>query len=177
MQKDLERRLDELDGRRDALLNDLAVESPGKLAFRPGGNGWCALDVVQHLVLVEEGVVGYARKKLLGAPQPVAVLDRARLVLLVLVLRSPARFAAPAAQVVPEATLPLDELAARWRRTRGELRDLVLALPGERRGSLFFRHPLAGPLDPGGTLTFVREHARHHGAQLRRIWRSPGCPA
>jgi len=176
MQKDLARRLDELDGWRDFLLASLAVESSGKLAFRPEGGGWCALDVVQHLVLVEEGVAGYARKKLRGAPQPVAAAARARLVLLVLVLRSPVRVAAPSAQVVPAETRPLDELAARWRKAGGELRDLVLALPDERRRCLFFRHPFAGPLDPGGTLTFVREHARHHGAQLRRIWRSPGCP-
>ncbi|MRR11994.1 hypothetical protein EG835_05875, partial [bacterium] len=75
MRHDLERRLDELDERKGALLGSLVGESAERLAFRPEGRGWCALDVVQHLVLVEEGVVGYARKKLQAPPQPVSFLD------------------------------------------------------------------------------------------------------
>ena len=176
MQKDLERRLDDMDDWKDALLGALSIESPGRLAFRPGGKGWSALDVVQHLVLVEEGVLGYARKKLQGPPQPVALLDRAKLTLLVGVLRSPIRFRAPLPQVVPAETFPLDALSARWETVRGELRDLLVSLPDERKRALVFRHPISGPLDPSGTLTFLDEHAKHHDAQVRRIWRAPGCP-
>jgi hypothetical protein len=57
------------------------------------------------------------------------------------------------------------------------LREVLGSLPQERLPSLFFRHPLGGPLDAAGTLTFLDEHAKHHDAQLRRIWRAPGCPA
>ena len=177
MQKDLARRLDAMDGRKDSLLGALAERSPARLAFRPGAASWSALDVVQHLVLVEEGVVGYARKKLLGPPQPVSLGDRARLALLVGVLKSPVRFRAPAPQVIPEKTLPLDDLAARWRTARTELRGVLATLPADRLRSLFFRHPLGGPLDASGTLTFLDEHVRHHEAQLVRIWRAAGLPA
>jgi uncharacterized damage-inducible protein DinB len=177
MQHDLERRLDELDDWKDALLGALAVESPERLAFRPGGKGWCALDVVQHLVLVEEGVVGYARKKLQAQPQPVSFLDRAKLALLVGLLRSPIRVRAPLPQIVPEETLPLDALSTRWEKVRKDLRELLASLSEERRTSLLFRHPVSGPLDPTGTLDFIEEHAKHHDAQLRRIRRAPGVPA
>jgi len=170
-------RLDELDARRDALVGALAAGSAERLAFRADGKGWNALDVVQHLVLVEEGVLGYARKKLLAPPQPVSLRDRGKLVLLVGVLRSPIRFGAPTPLVIPTETLPLDVSAGRWGKVREGLRDLLLGLPAERRRALFFRHPLGGPLDPAGTLTFLAEHARHHEAQLRRIRRAPGCPA
>lgn len=177
MPKSLASRLDAMDARRDALLAGLAPRRPERLAFRAGGLGWNALDVVQHLVLVEEGVVGYARKKLLAAPQPVPWNGRLKLLALVALLRSPARVAAPAAQVIPAETIPLDVLSARWRAAGTALRDVVLALPPERRRSLLFRHPIAGPLDPAGTLVFVDEHVRHHEAQLARIARAPGCPA
>lgn len=176
MQKGLERRLDDMDDWKDALLGALAIESAERLAFRPEGKGWCALDVVQHLVLVEEGVLGYSRKKLQGPPQPVGLLDRAKLAFLVLVLRSPARFGAPAPQVVPAETFPLPELETRWRAVRGGLRETLAGLPDERLDALFFRHPIGGPLDAAGTLTFLDEHARHHDAQLRRIWSASGCP-
>jgi hypothetical protein len=176
MQKGLERRLEDMDDWKDALLGALAIESPERLAFRPGGTGWCALDVVQHLVLVEEGVLGYARKKLQGPPQAVGLLDRAKLAFLVLVLKSPVRFRAPTPQVVPAETFELPELETRWRAVRDRLRELLAGLPEERFGALFFRHPLGGPLDAAGTLTFLHEHARHHDAQIRRIWRAPGCP-
>jgi hypothetical protein len=176
MQKDFERRLDDLDDWKDALLGSLAIESPERLAFRPDGKGWCALDVVQHLVLVEESVVGYARKKLQGPPQPVPVLDRAKLALLVLILRSPVRFRAPTPVVIPAETVPLGDLTVRWGKVREDLREILGSLPDERRKALFFRHPIGGALDPHGTLDFVHEHAEHHDAQIRRTWRVPGCP-
>jgi hypothetical protein len=177
MPKSLAARLDGMDASRDRLLGGLAALGPARLAFRAGGQGWNALDVVQHLVLVEEGVAGYARKKLLAPPQPLPWNGRLRLLALVALLRSPARVAAPAPQVIPQETLPLDALSERWRTAGAALRELVLALPAERAGSLFFRHPIAGPLDPSGTLVFLDEHVRHHEAQLRRIGRAPGCPA
>lgn len=179
MQHDLERReqrLGELDEWKNALLATLAGESAERLAFRPDGKGWCALDVVQHLVLLEEGVVGYARKKLQAPPQPVPALDRAKLALLLLVLRWPLRFRAPVPQVIPESTFPLAELSLRWLNVRDELRDLLGSLPAERRRTLLFRHPVGGALDPMGTLAFIDAHARHHEAQLRRIRRAPGYP-
>lgn len=177
MKHDLERRLDEMDGWKDALLASLSRESGERLAFRPEGKGWCALDVAQHLVLVEEGVAGYARKKLQGPPQPVPLLDRAKLGLLVVILKSPIRFRAPVPQVIPAETFPLATISARWEKVRRELRELLGALPPERRRTLLFRHPIGGALDPAGTLTFLQEHAFHHDAQIRRNWRAPGCPA
>lgn len=172
MRNDFGARLDTMDARKDALLGVLAGHSPERLALRPASGGWSALDVAQHLVLVEESVLGYAKKKVLGAPQPVPLLDRARLALLVGVLRSPIRFRAPAPQVVPAGTLPLEESARRWGDVRAALRSFLAALAEERRRSLFFRHPLAGALDVPGTLTFLDEHVRHHEAQIERIWRS-----
>ncbi|MCL4808426.1 MAG: DinB family protein [Thermoanaerobaculia bacterium] len=59
---------------------------------------------------------------------------------------------------------------------RGGLRETLAGLPDERLDALFFRHPIGGPLDAAGTLTFLDEHARHHDAQLRRIWSASGCP-
>ena len=176
MKSRIENRLDDLDRWKSDFLGSLSARSPERLAFRADGAGWNALDVVQHLVLVEEGVLAYARKKLLAPPQPISIVDRGKLALLVGVLRSPIRFRAPVAQVVPSETLPLEESATRWDRSRRELRDLILGLPEERRAALFFRHPAAGGLDPAGTLVFLHEHARHHEAQVRRIGRAPGAP-
>lgn len=176
MRARIESRLDDLDRWKGAFLGALSATSPERLAFRANDVGWNALDVVQHLVLVEEGVLSYARKKLLAPPQPVSVVDRGKLAFLVAVLRSPVRFRAPVAQVVPSETLPLEASAERWDRSRRELRTLLLGLPAERRAALFFRHPAAGGLDPAGTLVFVHEHARHHEAQVRRIGRAPGAP-
>lgn len=170
----IEKRLDDLDRWKNAFLGSLSSGSPERLALRANGVGWNVLDVVQHLVLVEEGVLSYARKKLLAPPQPISIVDRGKLALLVGILRSPIRFRAPVAQVVPSETLPLERSAERWAQSRRELRGLLLGLPEERREALFFRHPAAGGLDPAGTLVFVHEHARHHEAQVRRIGRASG---
>ena len=140
MPKDLGRRLDEMDRWKLALLGSLSAHGAERLGFRPEGKGWCALDVVHHLVLVEEGVLSYARKKVQAPPQPVSLRDRARLALLVGILRSPIRVRAPMPQVVPGETLPLDGLSARWKDARGELREFLVSLPEGRR-----RAPSKGP--------------------------------
>jgi uncharacterized damage-inducible protein DinB len=170
MRRKLVSRLEAMDVRKDALLRLLSDQPPDRLALRPPSGGWNALDVVQHLVLVEEGVLGYAGKKRQGPPQPVPFLDRGRLGLLVAVLRSPLRFRAPAPQVVPAETLPLDGLRARWAEARRSLGAFVADLPDERLRALVFRHPIAGALDAAGTLTFLDEHVRHHEGQIRRTW-------
>lgn len=172
----LERRLDALDDWKDALVAALERESAAGLAYRPEGKGWCALDVVHHLALVEESIVGYAIKKRQAPPQRVSVVDRAKLALLNVLMGSPIRVRAPLQQVVPAETLPLDVLSERWGKARGDLRDLLLSLPAERRAALVFRHPISGPLDATGTVDFVDAHARHHESQLRRIRSAPGFP-
>jgi hypothetical protein len=177
MQTDLGRRLDEMDARKDVLLGGLSATSAERLVFRPGGTGWCALDVVQHVVLVEEGVVAYVRRKLEAPPRAVGPFHGVKRLLLVLVLKSPLRFRAPVPQVVPAETLPIAEIAPRWERVRGNLRETLAGLGEERLRAMLFRHPAAGPLDAAGTLDFLDEHAKHHDAQIRRIWRSSGCPA
>lgn len=177
MDANLQHRLDDMEDWRDAFLVALGVEPEARLAWREGGTAWSALDTVQHLVLVEEGVVGYARKKLQGPPQAAGGLgSRVRLGLLVAGLRSPLRFRAPAPQVVPSETLPLATLRARWEASGAALRTLLSGLGPERLGALFFRHPVAGPLDPHGTLRFLLEHARHHDALVRRALASPAAP-
>lgn len=177
MREKIGARLDAMDARKETLLRELSGLSPERLRFRPAGGGWCALDVAQHLVLVEESVLGYARKKLLGPPQPVPLADRAKYLLLLALFLSPARVRAPVAQVVPTETFPLDAIAARWGSVRVALRELLAALPDERLRSLFFRHPISGALDVARTLAFLDVHVRHHEAQIERIWRSPGRPA
>ena len=171
MRNDLAARFEAMDRRKEALLGVVSALSPERLALRPPTGGWNALDVVQHLVLVEESVLGYARKKALGAPQPVPLRDRAKLGLFLAVLLSPVRFGAPVPQVVPSATIPLEESARRWADARAALRAFLDALPEERLGSLFFRHPIAGALDVAGTLRFLDAHVVHHETQVARLRR------
>lgn len=170
-------KLEGMESWRGAFLAGLAAAPEARLAWRPGGSSWSALDTVQHLVLVEEGVAGYARKKLLGPPQAGGGLPgRLRFALFVAAMRSPLRFRAPVPQVLPQETLPLPELSERWASAGRALRALLEGLGQERERALFFRHPVAGPLDPAGTVAFLHEHGRHHEAILRRAWSSPGAP-
>ncbi|KAA0249896.1 MAG: DinB family protein [Acidobacteria bacterium] len=178
MDTSLARKLDGMKRWRDGLLGDLAAAGEARLTWRPGGTAWSALDTVQHLVLVEEGVVGYARKKLLGPPQPDGGLPgRLRFALFVAAMRSPLRFRAPVPQVLPKETVPLARLQERWTEGGAALRALLEGLGEEREQALFFRHPVAGPLGPAETVAFLHEHGRHHEAILRRAWASPGAPA
>src|SRR6476659_156037 len=89
------RRLDRLERRRAALLERLASMSPAQLTARPAAGSWNVLDVVQHVVIVEELVL-----RALGTrPGPLSLAERlrsgARLTALRIYLRSGGRVQAP----------------------------------------------------------------------------------
>ncbi len=112
----LRKRFDRLEQQRVALLRGLAAVDQAGLEFRPADGGWSSLDVVEHLVLAEELMVGALRK------DKAATLSRwarwradatLRVVFLVFALRR--RLRAPTAAILPSGQSPtLAALTARW---------------------------------------------------------------
>ncbi len=176
MLKPLRRRLDRMEGHRSALVGELAGLSEAQLGFRPGPDSWHLLDVVEHLVRIEEVVVLKAvqlpRSRTLGE----GIRAAGSLVLLRLILGSGVRLKVPGKAVLPQGTATLPELRERWDRVREKLEAVLGDMTAADLRRPMMRHPACGWLTPAQTLSFLEHHLLHHRRQLMRIRGAVGFP-
>ncbi len=154
-----------------------AAEALGPRAHTPPVPGeWAAAQVIHHLLTTEKRIVQALRKTLsadASALRPGSYKNRLRALLLRLALRLPGlRFKVPPMLTpppAPETIAPLPALRAEWAGIRRELEQVLHEFPGTRLHHTVFRHPRAGWLTIGQTVTSVLDHALHHQQQLNRI--------
>jgi len=167
--RSLARRLDRLERGRAALLERLASMSPAQLTARPATGGWHVLDVVQHVVIVEELVL----RALATRPGPLPLTERLRsglrLTALRIYLRAGGRVQAPTPAILPQGSVPLEELRSRWDRARAGYASALASFGPEDMVRPMMKHPIVGKLTPLQTLTFLETHLAHHGRQIERI--------
>ncbi|MFL5515976.1 MAG: DinB family protein [Gemmatimonadales bacterium] len=168
----LGRRMERLERGRAALLEQVAPMSPDQLTTRPAAGGWHVLDVVQHVIIVEELVL----RALATRPGPLPLADRLRsglrLTALRIYLRAGGRLRTPTPAILPQGSVPLDELRARWERVRAGYASALAAFGPADLARPMMKHPIVGKLTPKQTLTFLDTHLAHHGRQIERIRRA-----
>ena len=164
-----------LDARRKALLAEVAAMSADQLVFRPTPDSWSALDVVEHLVRVEEAILSRIRER---EPRTLREVLRAKgaLALMRVYFAVGRRFKVPTQVIVPLGGVTLSDLADRWDASHAALRARVNLLDPEELARPLMRHPLLGLLTPRETLTFLLRHIAHHRNQIQRIRRARGYP-
>jgi hypothetical protein len=174
MQRDLQRVFARLEATREELL--ALAASHGDTAFnrRPRPQSWSAAQALEHVMISESLSLGYVRKKMqAGSALPKAgLLSALRLLALQIYLASPLRARAPKASAgVPDHS-GLDDLRARWDRTRADWHTLLESFPPELLGRMVFRHPFAGLLSLLHALGFLQAHLDHHARQVRAALRA-----
>lgn len=173
----LRSRYDELERQRRALLDDLLAHSPEQLDFHPVPGAWSLAQVMQHLVLVEEGTVEFLERK---PPRPASsrtMADRAKWAFFSRVVAMPIRVKIPTPLVAPTANAPVNALVQRWDGARARLAAYLERLAESDLRSIVFKHAIGGALPIVETLEFIGGHMRHHEHQIRRIRTAPGWPA
>ena len=142
---------------------------------RPPMGGWSLVDVVEHLVLVEQGL----NSALAKAPNParprVVRWDQGfRFLVMRVVLKVGVRVKAPVVEVLPTRELPWHALLSRWEEHRRGLEEWLLSADPAILGDARFKHPIVGWLTVPQALTFAADHLEHHLAQIGRIGRVIG---
>jgi len=169
------RLLDRIDRQRGALLAEVDELGPEQLVFRPSEGSWSALDVVEHLVRVEEAIVSRIKKR---EPRTwrEAVRGRVSLELISIYFLLGRRFKAPAQAILPQGGATLGDLGTRWAAAQEAMRRTVDGFGPEDFARPMMRHAILGLLTPMEALTFIHRHIAHHRRQIARIRRSPGYP-
>lgn len=167
----LQARFDRIERQRRDLLAGLARRDPDQLRFQPVPGAWSMNQVIEHLVIAEEGVMTLVEQR---PAKPVPLKDRIRsaIVLRIIyrVLNSKRRVKIPRPTLAPSGDdIGLEELARRWVEVRGRMGRALEAVTPATRHERPIGHPLARWLTWDQGLEFLYRHVRHHEKQIGRI--------
>ena len=158
-----------IDSQRATLLATVAALSPEHQRWRAQPTAWSAVEVVEHLVLAEQVVLGDLNVTEGRIEYSSDASDRIRSILVWLVLRIGLRVTVPATTMLPSGTASLAALREQWDAQHQALRRFVGNLDGTGLRRRLFRHPIAGPLDALQALRLLSAHLRTHERQLKRL--------
>ena len=174
--RDKERRLfARIEARRREIVAEADRLTSEQLTFRPMPNAWSALDVLEHLVKVEEAIAARVRPR---EPRSLAETARAKTALglmrVLTVVRG--RIKVPVQGVLPLGGVTLGDLVGRWQEAQEALRERLEGFGPQDWSRPMMRHPLIGLLTPAEGLGFLHWHMGHHRRQIGRIRRARGYP-
>jgi hypothetical protein len=176
----VERKFKSIEEQRKNLLNEIAKLSHVQQNFKPAPDAWSILQVVNHLVHAETGIIKYMLKKIQGIStvEKAGIQAKLRLILLKIFLKSPLKFKAPKfLNVVHEEVYIYDNLNKQWGDVRAEFGKILDQLNPADAEKLLFKHPISGRFNIYQTMSFMREHIDHHIKQIGRIKANPNFPS
>jgi hypothetical protein len=164
--------------RKNSFLDDLASWNPAQLGLCCKPRSWSALQVLDHVVRTEHGILAEMQQNVRRCDR-VPFVHRVKSDLLIALMRSPARVRVPflvAPAILPGYEPDLAELTAAWNNTQTQLGQWVGELGENQTAYAGFQHPVSGWLSVLQSILFLAAHVRHHRYQLGRIRRSAGWP-
>jgi len=174
MDSKLESKFKNFENSRLKLLTELEKRGDKELNYHPGKDKWSVIQVMHHLIIIEQLSIGYINKKLTYKTniKKSGFSAAIKVFVLKLLLRMPFRFKAP--KIVSEVPNSGDfnQVKDQWDQTRKELRKLLDNLPEEFLNKNIFKHALAGKMNIYQMLSFMDEHFKHHVKQIDRILKS-----
>ena len=157
------------DRTRRALLDDLAVLNDEEIRRKPGPKEWSILQIVQHMVLAEQGVMQYL-------PEPEELIDRKRglrarifYAVVLLILRWNIRVPVPSKRMVPGGNTSLSELRLQWDENMRWFREYLDSLGPQDLKRAVFSHPVAGPLTGPQAGKLAQYHFEAHLRQIKQV--------
>lgn len=168
----IERLLQQIQERRSALLAEIALLSPEAQQWRGQPNSWSALDILEHLVLAEQYVLGDLSTASERVGQSLTTAERFKSVAVWVVLRFGIRARVPARAMKPVGGATFDELRQRWDAKHEQLTVFASGLTGSALRRRIFRHPIAGPMHTEQALRMMYAHMGTHQRQLARLEQS-----
>lgn len=155
----------------NGLLDDLGRYSDDLLNKIPADQGWSAIQILHHLILVEEQSMAYLRKKMSFNPElkTAGWLAGVKMLLLKVSLVSPIKFKAPkaASDLIP-ASDTLEAVKTRWLKIRKEWETFLAEMPDAWIDKAVYRHPRIGLINWLHTIDFLSSHFERHKGQIKR---------
>lgn len=168
-----ERAINALHESRERLLAAVERLSPSQLAYKPAADRWSVAECVEHIILVEDSILGAIQKTALqpaGSPQTVLEDDA----LVAKVVDRSERIKGPE-RLMPTGRWPHHELCREFEAARKRTSQFTATTDVKLRESVF-PHPRLGPLDCYQWLLLIAAHGERHRAQAEEVMASAEFP-
>jgi hypothetical protein len=165
----VQEKFESLTNKRAALLQKLGSLSTSELNFKAGPDKWSVVEVVEHLVIVEDDLLHQISRKTADAPLDNNLKSPEKYKTVIKVMERDIPVDVPDERAEPHGRVPLNELLSQWEDLRQKLHGFLAAINPENKDSLVYRHPFAGPLDISETLHFFDVHFDNHMRHIDRI--------
>lgn len=130
---------------------------------------WTLGQICHHLYTAQVGTYGYIRKRLEAnkVTKPTDFGNFARNTLLVIALKLPIKYKAPAVIANVPDTVQINTLTKDWKENNDAFRELIRNLPQNLADKEIFKHPVGGMFNIDQTINFMQEHFNHHLPQIK----------
>ena len=155
--------------KREKLLQRLDTLESEVLSFKAGPDKWSIVEVVEHLVIAEEGLIDQLTAEVHSPPLDIESRSAKRYQTVIKVMERDIEVDVPHESLEPQGRTTLDDLLSQWENIRNKLTELLADFKEENKDDMVFRHPFAGPLDIMETLHFFDVHYDNHMRQIDRI--------
>ncbi len=160
----MHRSLQRLDSIHQKLMNTIAALDDATLSRTPADNHWSVAQIVHHLSLVENAVIGELERGLARPPQRISFLRR--LIPTSIVSIRLVRVKAPRG-MNPLEPPGRGEIIANYDAARNRLKALYETHGPARLKQVIFKHPFLGDITGLATISFVGYHELRHLKQIR----------
>jgi hypothetical protein len=174
-ERERQRVLEQLEDSRARMVGIVERLTPEQWAFQPESGRWSPNEVLEHVVIVENRVLGFINDKTKGEPEP-GKKSQAQDGVLAATLpdRTNRRQAPEIAR--PSGQWPGTQALAEFESTRRRTIDFVSGCPQNLR-YYFQPHGAFGELDCYQWVLLLALHADRHGMQIEEVKATPGFPA
>jgi hypothetical protein len=165
----IQQQYDSLKLKLEALLQLIDSQTDEVLSFKAGPDKWSIVEVVEHLVIAEEGLL-----KQLSTNIPDSTLDPEAKTpekhqTVIKVMERDIEVDVPHESLEPHGHIALEDLLIQWNEIREKLPGLLAEIKPEKKDDPVFQHPYGGPLDIADTLQFFEVHFDNHMRHIDRV--------
>lgn len=170
MNAKLQAQFDAVEKARKGLFDDLKSYNDEVINKKPSPEAWSIAEVLEHLIIAEEGSLKYMQKKTQDTSKvPVAGLQsKWRFLLTNAIFVLNISFKAPAVVVPSGKFVTISELDAKWTQLRADTLQLLCKLPEADLNKEIWKHAIAGKMDAYQMVAFFNMHFNRHRKQVYR---------
>lgn len=124
-----------LEQTRDCLTGSATLVTPAQWTFKPRPERWSIAEIVEHVIAVQERVIGMIRQQLASAPPPPSEQDR-EVVDSIVIHQIPSRLSKFPSPMTSTAELGKVEALRRYADNCAALSEMLASTPGLREHAL-----------------------------------------
>ena len=164
--RDLEDQRQALDKSRIDFLDALSRLPVAELTSKPSPDRWSLLELAQHLMLAERGILHYLPDRTKLKENRRSLRNRLMEPVVCAVMRAGIRVKVPQQDMVPDGKTTLEQVRRDWQAVHDWLKSFIESMTDDDIRQAYFAHPVSGPITTAQALKFFRAHFDQH---IRKI--------